>query len=168
MMDDIQAMKFFTLEMVIGLASIVAGFSLGDVADQLLAWWDSYSTKTWFEGQDKDTGKYDTDGTAAEYDYYYHWGVLGVSYLLFSGITIGGYWFGLQFMKWSDPTEELCQLGKVSSTVKNNILSVFGSVKTLEQCYEKVPALMASIDFNKNGILDRCEDATLLYSLGNT
>jgi hypothetical protein len=126
MMDDLQAIKFFTLEMVIGFTSIVAGFALGDVADQLVAWWDSYSTKTWYEGQDKDTGKYDVDGTAAEYDYAYHWGVLGVSYVVFSAITVGGYWFANQFMVWSDPTEKLCKLDEVSSTVKNNVLSALG------------------------------------------
>ena len=39
--------------------------------------------------------KFDTDGTAAEYDYAYHWSVLGYSYITLSAITIGGYWFGL-------------------------------------------------------------------------
>jgi hypothetical protein len=31
-----------------------------------------------------------------------------------------------------------------------------------------MPGIMAQLDFNKNGVLDRCEDATLLYAVGNT
>lgn len=165
-MDDIQAMKFFTLEMVMGFSSIVAGFALGDVADQLLTWFDYYADDTKSEGQDKETGKFDPDGTSAEYDYLYHWSVLIYSYITFSAITVGGYWFGLNFMKWTDPTD--CGLDDLSSTLKSELRSVLMNLKTPQDCYDKMPALMRKIDFNKNNILDRCEDATILFSVGNS
>lgn len=66
-MDPLTAAKFFTLCMIAGFASLVGGFALGDVSDNILTWYDSYaeSGKTHSEGSDNDTGKLDPNGTAA-------------------------------------------------------------------------------------------------------
>ena len=38
--DVIEAMKMFTLCIVVGLTAIIGAFSLGDVTDNLLTWFD--------------------------------------------------------------------------------------------------------------------------------
>lgn len=62
--DFIQAIKFFTLCLVVGLSSIIGGYSLGDVAAKLVAWFDAASMFTVPEGVDKKTGVVDERGTA--------------------------------------------------------------------------------------------------------
>lgn len=47
--DPVTAGKLFTLLLISGFMSVVGGFGLGDVADQLLTWWDAYgqNKKAW-------------------------------------------------------------------------------------------------------------------------
>lgn len=40
------------------------------------------------------------------------------------------------------------------------------TVTNVEACYEKLPQFMTILDTNKNGVLDRCEDALNLHFLG--
>lgn len=41
--DAVEAMKFFTLEMVVAIGAIIGGYSLGDVAEKLIAFFDELS-----------------------------------------------------------------------------------------------------------------------------
>lgn len=51
--DIVQAMKFFTLCMIVGATTLVGGFSLGDTANELITWFDEYADDTKSEGVDK-------------------------------------------------------------------------------------------------------------------
>lgn len=115
-MDPLTAAKFFTLCMIAGFMSMVGGFALGDVSDQLLTWFDSYSEsgKTKQEGTDVDTGKADPNGTAAEFDLIYHYVVLGAGYAVMTTIAAGGYWFLDKFLVYYNPTD--CDLNAISAT----------------------------------------------------
>jgi len=97
--DIVQAMKFFTLCMIVGTTTIVGGFSLGDTANELITWFDEYADDTKKEGTDKKTpSEVDPDGTAAKYDIIYHYVTLAMGYMLFTVITFGGHAFAMSFM----------------------------------------------------------------------
>jgi len=79
--------------------SIIGGFALGDTADNLLTWWDSYSDDERNEGSNKKTGRVDADGTSVEYDFLYHYLTMAFGYITFGTIAAGGFWFMNNFMK---------------------------------------------------------------------
>lgn len=166
-LDDLQALKLVVLCIIMGVMSIVGGFSLGDVADELITWFDHYAengrTKQEYTNPD---GQQDPDGTAAQYDIIYHYVTLLFGYVVFTAITVGGYIFGLSLLRFND--EFTCDFDAVSDELKAEIGAVFATMDSVEKCYEVLPAAMLKLDVNKNGIIDRCEDATMLNYFGNT
>lgn len=163
-MDPVTAVKLFVLLNLNGFMSIIGGFGLGDVSRNLLTWWDSYgqTQKAWFEGRDVNTNKLDADGTAIEFDFIYHWVVLGVSYLLFSVIAGGGFLFLYNYMSFGAPAKGCNLKDPMSSADTTKMLSLFQqSLTSLDDCYTYFPQLLATMDTNKNGFIDKCEDAWL-------
>merc|ERR1719482_1112004 len=63
----VQGYKYLALGCVIGIGAWISGLSLGDSADELLGFFDNYSSKTKTEANDAD-GDADPDGTAIQYD----------------------------------------------------------------------------------------------------
>merc|ERR1712007_281690 len=94
----VQGYKYLALGCVIGIGAWISGLSLGDSAAELLGFFDNYSSKTHSEAQDKDSGDYDADGTAIEYDLGFHFITLLFSYLTISAIAIGAYVFGFIYL----------------------------------------------------------------------
>lgn len=108
-----KALKVCTLMFVLSIVNGTVAYSLANTADELVGWFDNYSTKTKTEGSDKDTGKYDADGTAAEKDIQYHLATSLVSFFLFSAIDVGAYWFYSRYFNINDDDafdESACQL----------------------------------------------------------
>merc|ERR1712022_66266 len=94
----VQGYKYLALGCVIGIGAWISGLSLGDSAQELLGFFDNYDSKTKSEAQDKDSGDYDADGTAIEYDLGFHFITLLFSYLTISAIAIGAYVFGFIYL----------------------------------------------------------------------
>lgn len=168
MLDPLTAGKFFTIEVLAGFMSMVAGFALGDVADNLLTWFDNYATKTATEGTDKKSLDRDPSGTAIEFDFLYHYLTLAMGLLTFSAIAIGGFTFAEINLKFFIPTD--CDFDYLDASRKAEMIGLFQkAVVSLDACYDNLPAMMQMLDFNKNGFIDRCEDAYFSYNVaGNT
>lgn len=166
-LDPVSGAKIFVLQIIAGLGSIIGGFALGDTADNLLTWFDNYATKTNNEGRDKESGKLDADGTAIEYDFLYHYLTMVFGYITFGTIAGGGFWFMNNFMKVGPATN--CDLNAMSSSQINTMISQFGKVLvSKESCYENIPLMLQVMDVNKNGFIDRCEDALFqIHVVGN-
>jgi hypothetical protein len=88
-----KAIKASSLLMVIALADIISGFTLGDIADEVVTWFGEYDNDTKSEGRDKKDGDYDADGTSAETDIYIHMGTTLYGFIALAAISIGGNWF---------------------------------------------------------------------------
>lgn len=165
--DDIQALKFFVLCMLVGHMAVLGGFSLGDVADELIGWMDHYADDTTKEGNEKTYPfTYDIDGTAADKDILYHYLTLLFGMMPSTFITLGGFVFGFSYTTYLNEIE--CDLDLLDATTKKEVVDIFSGIMSLEECYAEVPKGMIKLDLNNNGMLDRCEDATLLHALGNT
>jgi len=119
-LDDVQAVKIFTLCMIMGMMAIVGGFSLGDKSYNLITWFDFYADDTHTEGRDKTSNDLDPNGTAAQYDIIYHYVTLAYGYIVFTAITLGGFIFGYNFLEFTGPTE--CDFDAVDSSAKSEAL----------------------------------------------
>lgn len=164
--DIVEAMKMFTLCLVVALTTFVGAFSLGDLTEYLITWYDNYTddvkqaeANNLCEGQD-------ADGTAAKYDMIYHYVTLLYGYILFSVIAFGGVEFGFYFLKWNDDFE--CDFDVADSGAKDDVRDLINSIKTVEQCYTILPQVNKKMDFNGDGKISRCDSAILLKHFGNT
>jgi len=100
----VQGYKYLALGCVIGIGAWISGLSLGDSAQELLGFFDNYSSKTRNEAREKGTFDYDPDGTAIEYDLLFHFITLLFSYMTISAIAVGGYVFGYIYLGQADTT----------------------------------------------------------------
>jgi len=165
--DIIQAMKMFVLCWIVGITSVIGAFSLGDVADNLVTWYDNYANDTKIAEQDTALdGVADADGTAAQEDMIFHYVTLAMGYLLFTVIAMGGAEFGFHFAKFNDEIE--CDFNVADSATKQDVVDLIFSMKNAEECYTILPQVQKKMDFNGDGKVSRCENAALLAHMGNS
>lgn len=94
------------------------------------------------------------------FDVYYHYITLVGGYTLFTVIAFGAHFFGYYHMQYLDTIE--CDLNLYDDATKAQMLAARGGFTSLQACYEGIRGLMALVDANGNGLVDRCEDANLL------
>jgi len=168
--DIIEAMKMFALCMIVALTILVGSFSLGDLTDKLVLWFDEYADNTKQSEAhyicDSDTSVLDANGTAAKYDIIYHSITLLATYFLYSVIAFGGLEYGFYFLKWNDDFE--CDFNVADGAAKDEARDLILSIKTYEQCLTVLPQVNKKMDFNGDGRVSRCDSAILLRHLGNT
>lgn len=163
-LDEMEALKLFTLCMIVGLTALIGGFSLGDTANELITWFDEYADDTKSEGDEKtDPSNKDPNGTAAKYDIMYHYITLAMGHMLFTMITFGGHMFGMHFMRFNDEVD--CDFNMIDDATISEVRGIFTTVTSLEKCYEVMPTILSKMDVNHNKWLDRCEDANILHHL---
>ena len=67
-LDEFQSAKLFVIGLLFGMISIISGYSIGQTSDELISWFDNYTTKTeaCSDGALPDDTCYlnDNDGTA--------------------------------------------------------------------------------------------------------
>ena len=121
--DHIDAIKFFTLSMIVGFSSLVGGFSLGDSAYRLLFFFDVEGTFTKNEIDTNSDGTIDEDGTAVQRDVLYHVITKMFAFAVFTSITLGGHMFGWMFMRFNETFE--CDFEAVDNATKQDILDLY-------------------------------------------
>lgn len=103
-LDEWQSAKIVVLTLLFGTTTVISGYSIGEVTDQLITYLDQYSDdKT--ESDDKNTGVDDPSGTAAGQDMLYHFLTVASSYLLSFAIMLGGFIFAFTHAAVSEPAE---------------------------------------------------------------
>lgn len=166
--DALEAMKFFTLEMIIGIGAIIGGYSLGDAADRLITLFNALDDHTYVEALINSLSRDYENDTPIANDLIYHYVILFMGMAVFTSITLGGYVFGFNFLHYTD-TIDCSTQAAIDDVTFGEIFGYFQKVRIdLETCYENMPALMHLLDHNQNGVIDRCEDYQLLKYLGNT
>lgn len=97
------AFKTFSLTMVVGIIMSLIGYSLGNMAEDVIPWSDKYDNDT-NKDADKKTNSSDEypNGSSAEHDIIYHFvtGVGGMFILGMSGIL--SYFFAWEFLNLGD------------------------------------------------------------------
>lgn len=156
-------MKFFALSMVVGIGSSIGGYSFGSVADELITYFDEYSDDKYKqEAKDKKTGEEDAFGTAAGWDLLYPYGVIVMAELLYTVIVVGGFLFGFTNANFDYPLE--CDtFDKMDKATRQQLQMMLNLVHDLPSCYNAMPIVFLIADLNQDGVLDKCENANLLY-----
>lgn len=101
--------------MIQAFAVWISGYSLGNNAEELIDYYNHYSTKTKDNGTDKDNNEEYPEGTAAWYDLIYHAFLTMHSYMLFTFIMFMGYFFSWWFAVFH-PVSEVCDVEEYDSS----------------------------------------------------
>ena len=128
--DDIVAMKIVTIELVVGIMALVGGCSLGDVANKVITFFDEYANDTKTEGTAKTTGTADPNGTSAHYDLLYHYAILIASYVTFTVIALGGFWFASEYISFNDDIK--CDFNAISESAKADAAAIISQITGIE------------------------------------
>lgn len=87
-------------------------------------------------------------------------------YFVFSAIAYGGYIFMNQFDPLSGPKLE-CAFD-IPESQYAGVQNVLSQITSYEKCMEVIPQVFAYEDANKNGLVERCEDANFQVAMGST
>ena len=108
----------------------------------------------------------DAAGTAIGYDTLYQFFAITWSYVLWMAIPMGAYIFAFVWSSITEPAE--CDFDAMSASDRQAAVDLLQTINGLEKCKEVLPQVFDLIDVNKNGLLERCEDANFLHILGNS
>lgn len=102
------------------------------------------------------------------FDILYHGATLIYSYVVFSVIIGGGYWFVHQFSELKPVAN--CDLDSVNASDYSNIVDNFKSIplKTYDECLTIMKDAFGVMDKNNDMYVDKCENAQFLKGIGNT
>jgi len=142
---------------------IIAGFSLGDIADELINWINEYEDDT----NDKAADNSGTAGYAAsaQQDILLHMVTATLGYLVFFWMTLGAYIWAWSFLKVENAGDDLvCEIN--NSNDYSGIPAVVSNIVDKASCLENVQAIFTIGDVNGDGILDRCEDMNFQHFAG--
>ena len=127
---------------------------------------NSNNTKT--EGDQKtDATADDPDGTSAQWD-------VGVSHLIttfyayfvFVAISLGGYIFFLTFEPFSDNLT--CDSGEPLVGQYFGVQDILSKITDYDSCLANIDDIFNLVDLNRDGYIDRCEDASFQKHLGSS
>lgn len=145
--------------MVLSLVMLITGFSLGDVADELIGWIVRYSDDTKTKAKDSD---YDTTATN---DILLHMTIASLSYLLFFFMTLGGYVWAWVFLNIENAGADLeCEINP--NYDYSALGPIVANINSYETCLENIDAIFDVADQNNDNYIDMCEDANFQYSAG--
>ena len=161
-----KAIKAFTLCMIAGLGVIISGFSLGDVADELVQWFNEYDNDTSQEGTDKKSGVRDTEATSDYYDILFHAAITAYGFITLSAVSIGGYIFAFIFIGFEDNFSCDLQDNDVTAATYDAIVPILKAQTDRHSCLHTIQQVFDIEDLDKDGFISRCEDATMQHALG--
>ena len=99
--------------MILTLGVWISGVTIGDSADELIDWFNHYDTRT--KTEKTVDGTIDPYGTAITYDLTYHAITTVYSFMVLTGIMIGGYVFTFNFASFGGPVQA-CDIEGIDET----------------------------------------------------
>jgi hypothetical protein len=145
------AIKANAILMVLGVVTVIAGFSLADLADPLITFVDSYKD----DERNKPTDlTYDESNRA---DIFLHLATATGAYQLFFWMTMGAYIWAWSFLDIRDAGADFeCEIKNQDYSA---LAGVVAKITSRETCLEHVDELFDIADLNGDNYIDRCEDA---------
>jgi len=118
-LDWDKAMKIYVLCMVVALTALVSGYSIGQVADELVAYWDEYDNDVDKEGSSKRTGFTDPAGTSAFEDLLMHMATTFYGVGTLATVSLGGAYFAYEFVPRIFADNFTCDLQQTKYNMAN-------------------------------------------------
>lgn len=163
MMD---ALKLGVLGTVVAMATWVGAYAMGETVDKLIGWWDEWSDDAGKEGTGYKADEADAYGTSAQKDFLYHSITVAYTWLTFTAIIVGSVVFFNQFMVFKDVPG--CDVTEVQESHYDDVRTYIASQTDLPTCKSAMQSIFRIADLDRNGWIDRCENAKFLYGIGNT
>jgi len=157
------SLKFATLLFVQAVAVWVSGYSLASNVDEIVDYFDHYADKVDKEADTKTNSDPYVTGSAIEHDLFFH-GITGAySWVIYTFIMVGGYYFAWHFGKFYPVSEDTCDVSYDASDYAS-FNSAFAAIPdgTYDQCLSTMKSIFNMLDKDNNGQIDRCEDAKFL------
>ena len=159
-------MKFVALGIVVMVTTYWASWSIGDVVDELIGWFDKWDDKKFSEGTDKTTGVADIAGTSLMTDLQMHAATVVYSWMVFTWIILGSHIFAYMYLGFD--RLENCNLDDVNESYYEPVRSLVASEVDLPSCKKAVKAIFRIADLDGSNSISRCETAKFLYGMGNS
>jgi hypothetical protein len=148
------AIKANAILMLLGTIMVIGGFSLGDVANEMINWVNEYEDEDNQKAYDSSDSGY---ATAHQQDILLHMVTATSGYLLFLNITIGAYIWSWSFLSIRDAGADFeCEIKPQDYSALPGVVS---QITSKETCLEQIDALFDIADLNGDNYIDRCEDA---------
>lgn len=141
--------------MLLTTVVIISGFSLGDVANELITWVDQYND----QNNDKATDSGDSGYAAAhQQDILLHMTTATFGYLLFFWMTLSGFIWSWSFLKIENAGDDLvCE--QDPSYDYSALPGIVANITSYETCLENIDAIFDTADQNNDNYISKCEDA---------
>lgn len=165
-------MKIYTLTLLNGLMVLLTSYSLGEVAnkdkDNIIGWVAEYEDNgKAAEGTANGASDPDPKGTSALWDIIMHIITAFYGVFVLTGITVGSMVFYTQFIEFPFDDGFTCDLELDKYSISNYSGISFAGITDRETCKKNMPANFAVLDDNKDGVIERCEDARFIYIFSN-
>jgi hypothetical protein len=146
----------FLLSCLTGMTTMISGVALGEVANELLHYFDAYDDKTNSECSDSSC---DTKGTSVQYDVIInHLVTVFYGQFVLGAISLGGYIFMLSYTSLDDEFD--CEFEEgVDFNSYAGAFPYITSMTGYDDCMSKIDSVFPFFDDNKDGHISRCEDA---------
>lgn len=117
-LDWDKSIKVYTLLMLTGLTTLISGYALGEVAEELISYFAEYDDNEKNEGDEKtDSSNVDPTGTAIQEDFTFHTVTAVYGWLVLAAISLGGQIFSMNFLTFDDGFT--CDLQEGKYTMEN-------------------------------------------------
>ena len=145
--------------MVLSLVMLITGFSLGDLAEELISWIDNY-VDYGNKGDVRDI----TEADQHLNDIMLHMAIATLTYFLFFSMTVGGYIWAWVFLDIKDAGDDFeCEIKPQDYSALPGIVANINSKAT---CLENIDKLFDIADLNGDNYISRCEDANFQAAQG--
>lgn len=163
-----KTIKAVVLHLLVGFIHLTVAYCLGEDANPLVGWFNNYADKTKTEGQDKDDGDYDRDGTAAQEDIFYHF-ITAVYGMFINGMSnFGSYIFFDNFININGDDGFKCDLSDANISSYSGAAAIAKNMKDRASCQTNIQKIFDLIDIDNDGYITRCEDAKFQFASGST
>lgn len=164
------AIKTATLLLLVGSMTVVAGFSLGDIAGEAITWVAKYEDDVNKEASQKqDPSQKTSPGTAAQEDVTLHMITSAIGLIVFTTISVGSFVFAYQFLDLTNGGEDFeCDVKEASAGAYSALDGLFGLMVDKKSCLENMDKVYDIIDLNGDNYYSRCEDAKFQYAYGGS
>jgi len=159
----------FLLSCLTGMTTMIAGVALGESAGKLIGYFDTYDDKTNDEAcTDGDcVNDRDTAGTGVQNDMIAHLITVFYGIFVLNAISLGGFIFMMSYTSLDDEFD--CQINDdIDFNSYSGAFPYILSMTDYADCMTKIDSIFPFVDYNNDGFISRCEDATFQYINGES
>ena len=159
--------KTVSLLFICTFGVVLTAYTLAYTSDELISYFGEYDDDTKTEGDQKtDASEVDPDGTSAQWDLgITHMITTFYAYFVYTAISYGGFIFFSTYGTLEDKVQ--CDFN-VPDSQYDGVKDIISNIKDYDSCIANILDVFKKMDVNKNGYLERCEDAQFQHFMGST